>query len=199
MRAFNLRGTNGSGKTYVAKALLAETNARVAQLTPKVGIRKQKPLVYEGKYKGFPIFFFGSYETACGGCDTIQPFSILPGLLDHAMQKKSRGLVFYEGLLVSHMIGSVGEVAKKYNDKHVMGFLDTPLKTCIERVMHRRIERGTTKPFDPERTLKPDYQRVLQAKANALSQGFRVVTILHDSAIADVKDWLDTLLQEQMP
>jgi hypothetical protein len=76
-----------------------------------------------------------------------------------------------------------------------MGFLDTPLDTCIERVKQRRLERGNDKPFDPNRTLVKDYKAVRQARDNAITQGFRVVDIDHTNPTEYVLRWMMQLVR----
>lgn len=189
MKAFNLRGTNGSGKTYVARQLLKLSNARPNQM-----VRHGKPLTYMGKLLDVPFIVFGSYETQCGGCDTIDSVKKVADLLHLWMKTKGEGLVFYEGLMISHMIGTVGAAAKEYGRDHMIGFLDTPLQVCIDRVKARRLERGNTAPFDPGRTLIKDYSAVQGAQRNALAQDFRVVAISHHSPVEQVLHHMQVLL-----
>jgi len=176
MRAFNLRGTNGSGKTFTARAILEKSRAvPVEWTTMKRG--GQKPRLYKGELFYMPIYILGSYEQHCGGCDTIPSVQIVAEMLHKLLFSKTTGLVLYEGLMISHMIGTVGHVAHMFNSQHVMGFLDTPLEICIERVNKRRVDRGNDKPFDAHRTLVPDYRRVQMARANAERLKYQVVTV----------------------
>jgi hypothetical protein len=175
--AFNLRGTNGSGKTYVAKHLLRWCRAKPTRWNGK------KPLIYHGTFEERPIAFLGSYVTSCGGCDTIPSVKMVAELLQEIMENHGEGIVFYEGLMISHMIGTVGLAVRPYGPRHTMAFLDTPLDICIQRVRERRIANGNDKPFDPNRTLIKDYCAVQRAKENAVFQGFQVATIDHTKAI----------------
>lgn len=188
-QALNLRGTNGTGKTFVAREVIKRSSA-----TPLDFQKPGKPLTYTGKIFGKDIVIFGSYETACGGCDTIPSVQIVAELLDKFMPKPDL-LVFYEGLMISHMIGTVGAMAKKYNDDHYMAFLDTPLETCINRVVARRVAAGNPKKFDPNVTLIKDYRAVQLARANAEKQGFNVLNIRHKSAVSDVLYYLKYLAE----
>lgn len=153
-------------------------------------------MIYHGVFNKHPIAFLGSYATDCGGCDTIPKVSIVAELLQEIMGSPGEGIVFYEGLMISHMIGTVGAAVRPYETRHIMGFLDTPLDVCIERVKARRLARGNDKPFDPKRTLTKDYVAVGQAKRNATIQGFRVVDIGYESALFDARVWMSTLLEE---
>jgi len=189
LKVLNLRGTNGSGKTYVARKLIEECKA-----VPYDFNERGKPLVYKGFFNSIPIYFFGSYEANCGGCDTIPSVKIVADLL-LKYHENNFGLLFYEGLMISHMIGTVGKAAKEINDDHVMAFLDTPLDVCIERVKLRRKERGDLRPFDPKNVVA-DYPRVQAARKNALAQGYRVIDIFHWNALDEVKNELRRLVSE---
>lgn len=180
MKAFNLRGTNGSGKTHVARLLIRMSGATPVDLVAK------KPLMYRGQMFDKPFFVLGSYATQCGGCDTIPSVSIVANLLTDLRNSNVDGLVFYEGLMISHMIGTVGNTVKDWGTDHVMGFLDTPVETCIARVKARRLEKGNFKPFDPNKTLVKDYAAVKAARRNAIAAGFVVEDIDHKDAMQNV-------------
>ena len=186
-RAFNLRGTNGAGKTHVARHLL---QCSMAKPHTKRG---KKIATYKGDLYGQDFIIFGSYETNCGGCDTIPSVHIVAEMLDKYLALPNT-LIFYEGLMISHMIGTVGATVKMHPKwLHTMGFLDTPLETCIARVQQRRLDQGNTKPFDPERTLVKDYKAVRRARENAIDQDFHVVDVRHDHAVVDVLTYLRKL------
>src|SRR5437899_9032458 len=117
-KALNLRGTNGSGKTFVARALLHLIQGEPCEYTDKGKVRSylgklhsQEP---DGHYE-HPVVIFGSYEAQCGGCDTIPSVSIVADMLRSYMKdpKMKNGLIFYEGLMISHMIGTVGAAARE--------------------------------------------------------------------------------------
>ena len=189
MKAFNLRGTNGSGKTYVARKLIELSGAKPDKefCHPKM----KKPFIYQGVMFDKPFFILGSYETQCGGCDTIPSVAIVAELLGKLRDR--RGIVFYEGLMISHMIGTVGNAVRDWGTDHIMGFLNTPLETCIARVRARRLEKGNDKPFDPTKTLVGDYKAVQGAKKNAIAQGFVVKVVDHTCAVDDVLHMLEVL------
>lgn len=186
-RAFNLRGTNGSGKTFVARALIKETKAEPCEYTDKGKIRSYMGKLHshepDGHYE-HPIIFLGSYENQCGGCDTIPSVNIVADMLRSYMRdpKMANGLVFYEGLMISHMIGTVGAAAREFGHDHVMGFLSTPLDVCVARVRSRRVERGELSEFDPKNVVA-DHPRVSKARLNAISQGFTVVDVPYENAV----------------
>jgi ABC-type dipeptide/oligopeptide/nickel transport system ATPase component len=174
--AFNPRGTSGSGKTTIVRAIMAEAKAEPYRFSEK------KPLIYRGELLWTPLYVLGSYASTCGGCDTIDSVHKVAAMLQELMGDPEPKIVVYEGLMISHMIGTVGLVAKLYGDRHVMGFLDTPLSVCLERVQQRRDARGTTKPFNPTNTIK-DHASVQRCRNNAVRDKFRVVDIKHTDSV----------------
>lgn len=199
-KALNLRGTNGSGKTFVAKALISMFQATPCEISERGKIRSYMGKLHSHEPDGHhehPIVFFGSYEAQCGGCDTIPSVGIVAEMLRSYMRDPSmkNGIVFYEGLMISHMIGTVGAAAKEFNDDHVMAFLDTPLDVCVARVRARRVARGADGVnFDP-RNIVADWPRVRAARQNAINQGFKVVDVPHETAV----DFMKGLIRDQLP
>jgi hypothetical protein len=174
--AFNPRGTSGSGKTTIARYILQISNAQPVELSGN------RVLVYRGKFEETPLYVIGSYGTACGGCDTISRVATVAELVTNLMDDALPKIVVYEGLMISHMIGTVGSAVRKYGSRHIMGFLDTPLQTCLDRVQTRRTARGASKPFNPDNTVR-DHANVLRCKNNAIRDGFTVRTIDHLNAV----------------
>lgn len=171
MYSYQLRGTNGSGKTRVARYLLEESKAVPIQ---RLG---RKIRAYKGELDEYPLYILGSYETACGGCDTIENVQAVADLLEFYMKEEGPGIVFFEGLMISHMLGTVGAMqAKLGKDRNFLAFLDTPLDKCIEHVMTRRMLRKDDRPFDPKNIIK-DHPRVESSKQNAIVQGYTVVDV----------------------
>ena len=149
--------------------------------------------MYKGEMFGKPFYILGSYVTQCGGCDTIPSVSVVATLLKYLRLSGEDAIVFYEGLMISHMIGTVGNAVRDWGTDHIMGFLNTPLETCIARVRARRLEKGNDKPFDPTKTLVGDYKAVQGAKKNAIAQGFVVKVVDHTCAVDDVLHMLEVL------
>lgn len=182
MRGYQLRGTSGSGKTTVARAVLRASQA--VPIAPTQGrIRK-----YVGVLEGEPLIVLGDYTPVNGGCDTIQSVHIVAELIEEVFTEYAdeNGWLFYEGLMISHMLGTVGQAqAMTGLERHYLAFLDTPLPTCLERVQKRRDARGVTKPFNPANTTK-DWDAVRLSRKNALLKGYNVLDIPHNDAIRTV-------------
>ena len=83
-----VRGTSGSGKTWVMKSLLE-------RLKPFKGVLvegRKKPLFYVNSTS---VAILGHYEAACGGCDNIGSAAAVAELIQNLREgvypEKSRG------------------------------------------------------------------------------------------------------------
>lgn len=140
------------------------------------------------------LYVLGSYEANCGGCDTIQPFDEIPALIKEYMSHPHPTILVYEGLLISHSIGRIGELVKQYGRRHIMAFLDTPLEVCLQRVDARRAERGVGPLLDNTNIVK-DYKAVQRARERAIQMGFHVADINHAAPFNQVEALLESLHQ----
>lgn len=184
-----LTGTNGSGKSTVGRALLRlyGGNAEALQTVVKrSGARDEDLLLHFGT--GSKLIVLGPYETACGGCDAIQPYSrIIDKLREYTTSKYTKGAhIFMEGVMISGR-GSIGEffdsLPKRYNV--VYGVMDTPLAVCIERVNARRAARGVTEPVNPTNMTAKHRSRMTEQRS-LLAKGFDSRLINHQTPVTDV-------------
>jgi len=141
----NLRGTHGSGKSHIVRQLLDRYSAVPAEVDSK-----GRPTDYKMNLaNGSQLYVVGPYYNACGGCDAIQPYSLIwPRVVRFA----ELGHVLFEGALVSSSYGNIGRDSEVYGDQFVFAFLDTPLSVCLERITARRVAKGNMKPLDPKNT-----------------------------------------------
>lgn len=183
IKSIQICGTSGSGKTSVVRQYIADSVA-----VPILFNHKKKPTVYEGRWGDIPVFFLGSYETTCGGCDTIPSVTIVAELMEYLDNAYSDGVLLFEGLMISHMVGTVGNMQVKLGvERNVRAFLDTPLDVCLARVQARRDAAGNTKPFNPANTIK-DHPRVIACRANCEKVGIKTYSIEHNNAYASVNN-----------
>jgi len=115
---FTLRGTNGSGKSYLIRKLLDSYPHRQV----------------EGGYfiPTLNLYVVGDYEHSSGGCDRI-------GTTEEVMEAiekfhSSGGNVIFEGVIVSTVFKTWADFGR---ERMVWLFLDTPLHVCAERVKKR--------------------------------------------------------------
>lgn len=187
---FNLRGTNGTGKSTVAHHLIEKSGAEPIDYWQNT--RRPKPKAYGGIWNGVPIVILGSYETVCGGMDTITDINDAADLIVKYGSDENFPIMFYEGLFISHCMGTV---AKRMDDadlkEHlIMGYLDTPLEECLRRVHKRRADRGITTSFK-EQNVIDDFQRVNWNRDKATREGWNTFWVNHKKAIKEVEAWLD--------
>lgn len=143
----NPRGTHGSGKSTIVRKLIDQAIQQKLLNTSPKGKPEGYELTLEGVNK--PVFIVGSYHSACGGCDAIQPYDLIwPRVLKYAR----KGHVVFEGALVSSGVGNIGRALAKRKDS-VVCFLDTPAEVCVARIQKRRDERGDERPLNPHNTL----------------------------------------------
>lgn len=141
----NIRGTHGSGKSHLIKQLLKRYVAQPTDVD-----KKGRPNNYVMPLSnGSKLYVVGPYYNACGGCDAIQPYSLIwPRVVEFAKV----GHVLFEGALVSSSYGNIGRSSEVYGRSFVFAFLSTPLDVCLDRIRRRRLARGNTKPLDPKNT-----------------------------------------------
>lgn len=177
-----LGGVNGSGKTTVARAIMDITCAQPAKWR---GTRKD-PNHYVGDYAGTEVLILGSYETTCGGMDTISDkLERLAFVQWAARTAAKRSIIFFEGLITGKTYGAIGEVSDSHvladKGRWIYAFMDTPFDTCVKRVLKRRAAAGNDAPFDPERTMRPTYNScvALESKLRGHSQGRKPIPTHH--------------------
>ena len=170
----NVRGCNGSGKTYTVRRFLERLPHE------KLGGKPSRPLGYRVDASAWgisrPVFVVGSYENACGGADGI---NTQEEIADRIVKAHDLGHVLVEGLLISKSSGK-GVTAPVMRDHGaIFAFLDTPWDICLERVLNRRKLAGNEKPFDPEKTMRSAY-----------AQSHRSYELLEEAGGYDIR-WLD--------
>ena len=127
----NIRGTSGSGKTTLMRTFF-ELCTSVEPVWPK---DSKKPKGYQCQYKGETVFAVGSYESVCGGCDTVSTQDEIHQLIDDF---SFDGHVMFEGLFISHIYGRYAELAKRNPDNFLFIMLETDFDTCMEHIRKRR-------------------------------------------------------------
>jgi cytidylate kinase len=136
MGVVDVRGTHGSGKSWVVHQILKHF-----PFTPI--LEGKKHLGYSSQ-EGIAVI--GRYDTTCGGCDGIKtPAEVLRRLRLFMQDHKH---VIMEGILIAHTAGRYIDLASELRDYgYTFCFLNTPMKVCIERVQARRAAEGKVPGF----------------------------------------------------
>lgn len=178
-----VRGTNGSGKTYIAQQLITRLGRHASTL----------PLGPAGKLGGYvwehpaKVTVLGRYETATGGCDGftwLNAADEIEGLL--LTQWQAGYNVFLEGLVVGAWALERYKRISRLTDKSLVIIdLATSLDDCIASVMSRRAARGNDKPFSPKNVI--DKHRALATKTRNLGfAGLPPIKLDRGAALAKV-------------
>lgn len=185
----DIRGTNGSGKSWIVHQLLNKYGHEViyedGQDTTEWSAKLGKQIgVYMPKIDAAAI---GRYWFTCGGCDGIKkPEEMVRRVRKFAAKYR---YVFVEGLLVSHAYKRYATLASElladgYEYKFL--FLDTPLKTCIKRVEDRRKAKGKLAPLDPK-YLVADYYKIWDVvRGKCYAAGYDVIELDHKNPMPAV-------------
>ncbi len=157
-----IRGTSGSGKTWLIYKLMEHLNAQPI-------LRDDEKI--EGYLLDQNIRVAGRYTTACGGMDTIRGKEDGEALI---RKYAELGHVFFEGLLISGVWGRWYKLAQDYPGQYLWLFMDTPLEKCHEQVMIR----NGGKPISMK-NLEGKHRAVKSAYKKAEAAGEKAVWIDH--------------------
>ena len=189
MTVIDIRGTNGSGKSYIMNQLLTvgqwESVEGLGQAT-KNGPTKRRHLGYLSEE--YDTVIVGSYDgksAFSGGCDLLFPEEVVrrSGIFN-----KLHKYVLLEGILVSHTYKRYNQVALDMDDDYHFYFLNTPLRTCLARIRARRRKAvaNAGREFGMESVIK-DWHQIWERTRAKLVESGRNVTIL------DYKDPMTTI------
>jgi len=177
-KIIKIHGCSGAGKTTAVRQFMLRYDAQ------PFGPNTDKPEAYicGGLERTYVL---GSYENTCGGMDTVGSAAEVMALLD---KYAGLGNVIFEGLLQSTYYGAMGAHSRRWGDDYIYAFLDTPIETCLERVVARRAASGRNNKFNPQ--LTRDKHATIEALRKKLQNGnqmgFRhqVVVLKHDGDMA---------------
>lgn len=201
----NIRGTNGSGKTFLARQLIGERAAPIDLLwypspTKKDPERRQS---VEGWGQSGEIIAIGSYKQGCGGMDTIPSFDLQQRAVrnaydwvknDFPLPEPEPKHVVCEGVLASTVAGSWLNFFNGFNKREVLiAYLDTPLEVCLERIKQRQIAaKGETREIKED--LVADKIKAINATRKKFdAAGFTTATLGWRNPLQDLLDSLRDL------
>ena len=172
MTIVSIRGTHGSGKSTIVTKIMTKYGAR-GDWPP--GRILKKPEGYTVQLPTGKLYIVGPYETPCGGCDAVQPYSLILPRIQAAVERGEH--VLFEGAMVSSSYGSIGHALNELlHADPIFAFLDTPLDLCLERIRLRRLAKGNTDPVNPK-TTAVKFENVARTKLQMEKLGSRVQII----------------------
>lgn len=174
-KVIKLHGCSGAGKTTVARAIMSAAS-QVTEVTPD-GAKKPEAYACEFDDLITPVIILGSYKNNCGGMDSFP--SDAPTIIKAINFYREVGHVFFEGLLLSTYYGAVGKHMETMGDDAIFAFMNTPILTCLERVVHRRDVQQSKNKFNPQNTVDK-YNTIEHLKGKCIQNGRRVVEIKYD-------------------
>jgi hypothetical protein len=153
MTVISIRGSNGAGKTWVARRIMEHADQ---------DFRKKMTLdngVLINIYRNFVIL--GSYDRVCGGCDTIKtPQQVWDAVVECAQFTH----VIYEGVIVGNVYEPtiiLNERLKAVGAKLMPICLNTPFEKCVNK---RRAEEGKPPIAKTDNILTNDKKNISSAR-----------------------------------
>jgi hypothetical protein len=203
-----IRATSGGGKTTLMRYLmeLAYCKPVVTQQTT----RGSKTLINKGNWMGYPFYVVGPYDKeGTGGCDRISKIEEVIALVDRCARKTHdergdhKGIVCFEGLLLAHSWGQMGEfLHEEYGARYMNAFIDTSIEQCYKNVLRRRAAAGADNT-DADRVGKihknivADHYRVELAHKRVLARGGRLIDVPYRTSGPFLKQYLVSWVETQ--
>ena len=166
----NPRGTSGSGKTELARQIMAAYGWRrdrgeaLKDVERIYQSRRELPFAYRLRHpsKGRPLVAVGHYEVTSGGCDTIRARDGgLAEALACAAEFASRDDdVMIEGLRLSSEVALSVKLAAAH-PLHIL-LLSTPVPHCVQNLVVRRRASKSSVPRIGRNTAE-EHRRVEEA------------------------------------
>lgn len=187
----NIRGTNGSGKTHLVRELLGAGYTHVHLVNYAKQLKHSiKTEAVQGATRGDRIAV-GSYAPGCGGMDRIPSFSIQQDAVMAATKLPGIDIVLCEGVLCSTVAGSWLDFFRglqQPGEPVFIGYLDTPLELCLERIRER--QRASARGERPikEELVRDKVKAIAATRARFDAVGIPTFTIDHTDPVSSVRE-----------
>lgn len=180
----NIAGTNGSGKSTVARALLQ----RATEALPVTSGARAQPWGYDLQLPGVgpATHLIGAYVVPTGGCDTIRDVNKVFEIVEQQFALGKH--VVYEGAIVMNMLRGVGLVEKYPGRVHVL-LLTTPLADCVKAINGRRAEQGEA-PIANRTNVEGNWKRSYTYAGKMRGAGAQVINVTREQALPKLLELL---------
>lgn len=188
-----IRATSGGGKTTVMRHLFDLAQCRPV-LTEKTA-RSERVLINEGRWGNRKFFVIGPYDQeGTGGCDRINSINKAIELVDKCASPSVQHIVCFEGLLLSHSWGQMGEfLHAKYGRRYRNAFLDTSVHQCYKNVIRRRAkETDEARAEKIRNNIIADHYRVELAWERVKARGGSRVRVPYKQSRQFVQNYIDS-------
>ena len=188
----DLRGPNGSGKTWVMEQLRKRpgteeilrgpglTEAGQAEAAPEQAWAHalyteelDEPLYLVGPYTGSPT----------RGVDRVKPMDEVTARIEYLAR---HGHVAFEGVIASTIFGRFHDTALRFPGQYTVIRLTTPLETCLERIRARREAKGADPDGFKEELVADKDKAIASACAKFREAGIRVIEASSERAPATI-------------
>lgn len=176
----NIRGTSGSGKSYIIHQLL------LLEGWNEWKDNSGKVLGYYNVRNNWAIV--GSYRTTCGGCDTVKSQDEIEERIQIFLNGGYN--VIFEGLLTSTISSRWANFSNRISTQAntVFYYLDTPIEQCIENIKNRRLQAGNTKPLNENNT-RGRVQQIDNTFTNLTKSGCYCIRISSKQLLSDLYNY----------
>lgn len=196
---YNIRGTSGSGKTHLARAIMAlfpeqtaiyQKKGAIHPLTGEVMKDRKQPMGYILNHpnRDKPLYVLGHYNTACGGADTLRGHDYMYHTVREA---HANGMdVLFESLLLSVEANRALELGKEFGEFVKFIQLTTPVDDCVASINQRRLTKDPeAQPVNEEGT-RSKYRGSFKIADRLDAQGNTVYRLSRDEAFNFLKEQL---------
>jgi len=146
----DLRGPNGSGKTWVMEQMRKMPGTETALCGPGLLPASQQEKAPETIWAialylealADPLYLVGPYSRRGHGqgVDKVMPMDEVTARVEYLAR---HGHVAFEGVIASTIFGRFFDTAMRHPGAYTVIQLTTPLELCLERIRDRRQARGT--------------------------------------------------------
>lgn len=187
-RVINLRGTSGSGKSFIGHSFLREFPHEEIY---EEGWNKTKPRLVGYRLPG-NLVVLGSYKAAGGGMDTFSPHDRTQAIKLVRNHIETGAHIFFEALVISStvpryidMVNELHDGGVMHKDDFVFPFMDTPFDLCIQQIY----KRNGGKPIKEE-NVHAHWKYMRRCKQRLADAGMHVEDIDHTRGYEQVKELL---------
>jgi hypothetical protein len=172
----NLRGTSGSGKTVLARQIMA----LYPNCKPVMVGGRMRPIAYVYSGAGDKsLAVIGSYEATCGGCDNVGSYGETFRLVRTYDAENCH--VLFEGLIIVHEVNNTAALHTNGLPLQVIA-LDTPIEVCVACVNARRkAKKPDAEPVNPKNT-EDKWHGMQRAIVRLKGHGVKVDTFSREAA-----------------